>query len=496
MKEGLYHFKNFINGEYVEPIDKKYLNNYDPSVGEVYSLVPDSNEKDINEAVKAAKEAFPSWSSKSAQERSDMLYKIANELERRLKEFAELESRDQGKTITTAATIEIPRSIYNFRFFAGAILHHQNESSIGPIPNVLNYTLRTPLGVCGLISPWNLPLYLLTWKIAPAIATGNTCVCKPSEMTPATAHLLGEVFNTVGLPRGVVNIVFGNGPNAGSPLVRHSDVPLISFTGGTKTGEIIQQQSSSLNKKLSLELGGKNPGIIFDDCKFEECVETSVRSSFSNQGEICLCTSRLYVQEGIFDRFVDQFVEKTKKIVLGNPQSEKSGMGALISEDHLKKIEYYVQLAKDEGGTILCGGKRPELSSILGGSENEKLKNGYFYEPTVIIGLNPLTSRVLKEEIFGPVVTITSFSTEQQAIQYANDVEYGLASSLWSQNVDRCHRVASKIECGICWVNCWLVRDLRTPFGGVKRSGIGREGGDHSIDFFTEQKNICIKIGN
>ncbi|EFA81494.1 aldehyde dehydrogenase [Heterostelium album PN500] len=480
---------NFINGEFVEPLSKAYVNNYNPSTGEVYSYVPDSNAEDVDNAVKAAKKAFPAWRSKTFLERSAILNKIADGIEARLQEFAEAESRDQGKPVQLAKSLDIPRAAYNFRFFAGYILYLEEKTYMTDTPvRALNYTVRSPLGVAGLISPWNLPLYLLTWKIAPAIAFGNTCVCKPSEITSYTAWLLCQVMKDVGVPAGVVNIVFGTGPNAGSALVSHPSVPLVSFTGGTKTGEVITKLAAPLNKKLSLELGGKNPSLVFDDCNLEECVTTSVRSSFNNQGEICLCNSRIYVQSTIYQQFVSKFVEKAKNWKVGDPAAQGTDMGALVSAEHLAKIEYYVNLAREEGGKIELGGKRAVI-----GEENSPLRNGYFYEPTIITGLSP-QSRVMKEEIFGPVVTICPFDTEEQALEYANDNQYGLSSSLWTQNLNRAHNVAARIEAGIVWVNCWMIRDLRTPFGGQKASGVGREGGEFSYDCYTELKTVCIKF--
>eukprot|EP01132_Coremiostelium_polycephalum_P004517 gene4517-5632_t len=483
----LFKLSNFINGEFKAPIHNEYIPNYCPSTGEIYSYIPDSKKDDIDKAVEAAKAAFPSWSSKSAQERSIYLNKIADGIEKRLDEFVAAESKDQGKPEHLAKSLDIPRSIVNLRFYASLILQ-STEQSTQMDGNAFNYTIRSPVGVAGLISPWNLPLYLLTWKIAPAIAVGNTCVCKPSEMTSMTAYLLCEVIRDVGLPVGVVNVVFGTGPNAGSALVEHPNVPLISFTGGTKTGEVISKLSAPYYKKLSLELGGKNPALIFDDCNFDECVATSVRSSFNNQGEICLCTSRIFVQEGIYERFVQKFVEKASQWTVGDPKDPASSMGALISADHLKKIEYYVDLARQEGGNVLLGGKRAQIGP--GGSP---LRGGYYYPATVITEIKP-TSRVMQEEIFGPVVTIYPFKTEEEGLHLANDIPYGLAATVWTENGKKAHRVASKIQSGVVWVNCWMIRDLNTPFGGIKNSGIGREGGNYSIDFYTEQKNICFKL--
>jgi aminomuconate-semialdehyde/2-hydroxymuconate-6-semialdehyde dehydrogenase len=474
---------NFINGEYVPPVNDSYIENFNPSYGRPYSLIPDSDNEDIDLAVKSAKEAFTKWSETTAQERADFLYNIADAIEKRKNEFAEAESRDQGKPLSLSLIVDIPRAIYNFRFFAGAILHHEEKST--NLNNIaLNYSTRKPLGVAGLISPWNLPLYLLTWKIAPALATGNTAVCKPSEFTSFTASMLGDVFKSVGLPKGVCNIVLGTGPKAGESLVSHPDVPLISFTGGTETGKKIIISSAPYFKKLSLELGGKNPNIIFDDADFDECIPVTVRSSFQNQGEICLCGSRIFVHKNIYEKFLERFVNETQKLIVGNPFSEKTNLGPLISKNHLEKVKYYINLAREEGGSIVNGGNTPELDS--------ELKNGYFLEPTIITGLNN-DCRTMQEEIFGPVVTIASFSSEEEVISYANSTKYGLSASIWTNDLKRAHRVAESINTGTVWINTWMLRDLRVPFGGNKFSGLGREGGEYSIDFYTELKNICIK---
>jgi len=369
------------------------------------------------------------------------------------------------------------------RFFAGAILHHEEMST--EIDNTaINYTVRQPIGVCGLISPWNLPIYLLSWKVAPAIAVGNTVVCKPSEMTSLTAVHMCKIIQDVGLPNGVVNVVCGLGPRAGQALVAHPNVPLISFTGGTKTAETIIKTSASNYKKLSLELGGKNPNIIFDDCNLDDCIETTLRSSFANQGEICLCGSRIYVQEGIYEKFMEKFVERVKQIKVGPPLDPLTFMGALITKDHLDKVWSYIELARSEGATIVTGGKKLKMEG--------EFEGGFWLEPTVITGIKQ-SSRCAQEEIFGPVVTVNTFKTEEEAIALANDVKYGLCATVWTENVRRAHRVALGIQAGTVWVNCWLLRDLRVPFGGVKHSGIGREGGNYSIDCYTEQKTICMK---
>eukprot|EP01117_Protostelium_nocturnum_P006538 TRINITY_DN2355_c0_g1_i1.p1 TRINITY_DN2355_c0_g1~~TRINITY_DN2355_c0_g1_i1.p1 ORF type:complete len:512 (+),score=198.45 TRINITY_DN2355_c0_g1_i1:68-1537(+) len=476
---------NFIDGKYQEkPLNGEWMDNFNPATGKPYGKLPNSGVEDVELAVQSARNAFKSWSKTPKDVRSRILNKIADILESRLEEFAKAESRDQGKPVSLARTVDIPRVISNFRFFAGAILHHVETSS--DMDGVaVNYTTRSPIGVCGLISPWNLPLYLLTWKIAPALAVGNTIVCKPSEFTSLTAFMLCSVMKEAGLPDGVCNMVFGRGVVSGNALVEHPKVPLISFTGGTHTGQFIIRNSAPHYKKLYLELGGKNPNIIFDDANLEECVATTVRSSFSNQGEICLCGSRILVQEGIYDKFIQRFVEETKKLVVGDPRDPKTTTGALVSDEHLKRVMSYVQIAKDEGGVILTGGDQPKMEG--------ELEHGYFLNPTIISNLHP-DGRVQQEEIFGPVVGVSKFKTEEEAIEIANNSKYGLASIVWTEDLRRAHRVANEIEAGTVWVNCWMVRDLKMPFGGHKWSGLGRASGEHSIDLYTEQKTVCIKF--
>ena len=473
---------NYINGTLIEPACGQYLNNYNPAIGEVYCLIPDSDERDIELAVQAAIKAFGSWSSLSNEERSNYLLKISKGIEDKLAAFAKAESIDNGKPLALASKVDIPRAISNFKFFAEAINHFSSEShQMAKI--AINYTLRNPLGPVACISPWNLPLYLFSWKIAPALASGNTVVAKPSEITPMTAYMLSEVCIEVGLPPGVLNIVHGLGQKTGQHLSVHDDIKAISFTGGTKTGEIIASHAAPRFKKLSLELGGKNPNIIFADCDYDKMLSTTMRSSFANQGQICLCGSRIFVERPIYEKFKEDFVDKTRKLTVGDPL-EKIDLGAVVSESHMNKILSYVTLAKEEGGTVLAGGKR----FIPKG----RCQNGWFIEPTIIEGLD-YNCRTNQEEIFGPVVTIMPFDTEAEVLKYANSVEYGLASTLWTSDLSRAHRMAQKIEAGIVWVNCWLLRDLRTPFGGTKNSGVGREGGLEVLRFFTEPKNVCIK---
>ena len=475
---------NYINGQLPSPLSGNYLDNYNPAEGKVYSQLPDSDERDVVLAVQAAQSAFAGWSSMPIQKRSSILLAIADLIDRDLEKLALAESIDQGKPVKLARSMDIPRASANMRFYATAALHFASEAHLME-GEAINYTTRTPIGVVGCISPWNLPLYLFTWKIAPALAAGCTVVAKPSELTPMTAFLFSELCIEAGLPPGVLNILHGPGNKVGQAIVEHPGVTAISFTGGTATGKIIAATAAPMFKKLSLELGGKNPNIIFGDCDFEEAVSTSIHSSFSNQGEICLCGSRVLVERSIYEKFVDEFVKRTKELTTGDPLEERTRVGALVSEAHMNKVLSYIALAKEESGKILCGGKQITLAG--------RCANGYFVEPTVIVGLDQYC-RTNQEEIFGPVVTIMPFDTEEDAITFANSTAYGLSATIWTENLKRAHRVAHQIKSGIIWVNCWLLRDLRTPFGGMKQSGVGREGGWEAMKFFTEAKNVCVKI--
>jgi aminomuconate-semialdehyde/2-hydroxymuconate-6-semialdehyde dehydrogenase len=475
--------RNFIDGQFVAPVGGKYLDNIEPATGKPYSQVPDSDSRDVEAAVAAAEKAFEKWSKTPAAERSRILLRIGDIIERDLEKFALAESIDTGKPLSLARSLDIPRAASNFRFFATAILHTETEAHVTD-GLAFNYTLRQPRGITGLISPWNLPLYLLSWKIAPAIACGNTAVAKPSELTPMTAQLLGDACNEAGLPPGVLNIVHGTGPNVGAPITAHPKIGTISFTGGTVTGRKVAEAGAPLFKKLSLELGGKNPNIIFADADLEAALNGSVRSSFANQGQVCLCGSRIFVERPIYDDFVNRFTARVAKLRVGDPLEPTTDQGAIVSQMQLDKVKSYVDLAREEGGELVLGGRAPEQL-------NDRCRDGYFLQPTVITGL-PVSCRVNREEIFGPVVTVTPFDNEEQVIGYANDCDYGLASSVWTQNLSRAHRVAEQIHTGTVWVNCWLLRDLRVPFGGMKQSGVGREGGNEALHFFTEPKNVCI----
>ena len=471
---------NFIGGAFVEPRNGAYFDDVNPATTEVLAEIPDSDAQDVDDAARAARAAFEDWSKTPAEQRSRVLLKLADLIEKNLDELARTESCDNGKPLSLAKRMDIPRAVANFRFFATAILHQSSEAHVTDAA-ALNYTLRQPMGVAGLISPWNLPLYLLTWKIAPALASGNTCVAKPSELTPLTANRLAELSLDAGIPPGVMNIVHGTGPKAGAAICAHPDIPLISFTGGTVTGAKVAAAAAPMFKKLSLELGGKNPNVIFADADLDDAVATSIRSSFWNQGEICLCGSRIFVERGIHDQFVQRFAEATKKLRIGDPLDLQTDVGALISEAHLEKVTGYIRLAKEEGGTIVAGGNRVD-------------RKGWYVEPTIITGLT-CDCRVLQEEIFGPVVTITPFDGDDEAVRFANSTRYGLSATVWTRDLQRAHRVAAELHAGTVWINCWLLRDLRVPFGGMKDSGVGREGGFESLQFFTEAKNVCVKLG-
>lgn len=475
---------NYIDGEFRAPISGAYFDNYNPAKGEAYSAVADSDERDVEEAVQAAHRAFPAWSKKPIGERAELMRRLAQLITDNLEEFALAESIDNGKPLSLCRSLDIPRCALNFNFFADIASQFHGET-FPTDQRALNYTTYSPLGVVGTISPWNLPLYSFTWKIAPALVAGNTVVAKPSEVTPMTAFLLGRLVTAARIPAGVLNIVQGTGPKVGSALVKNKMVKAISFTGSTATGRAIAEMAAPTFKKVSLEMGGKNANIIFADADFDKAVAMTVRSSFLNQGQICLCGSRILVEKSIYNKFRDALVAKTKLLKVGNPTDESTDQGALVSEAHMQKVLSYLELAKKEGGALLCGGKRAHFKN-----ENQ---NGYFVEPTLIEGLGP-QCRTNQEEIFGPVATLIPFETESEAIEIANSTKYGLSASIWTTNSDRSHRVSNQLEAGVVWVNTWMLRDLRTPFGGVKESGVGREGGVEALAFFSEVKTICVGL--
>ena len=475
--------KNYIGGELAPAVSGRTLENWSPATGEVYSKVPDSDLEDIDRAVAAAERAFPAWSGTSAGERSLLLRKIARGIEKRTSELALAEAIDTGKPLAVTTSLDVPRSSLNFDFYADAVTQFAADAHVTG-HTAVNYTILHPLGAVGCISPWNLPLYLLTWKIAPALAAGNCVIAKPSEITPMTAYRLSQICREVGLPPGVLNIVHGLGPKAGAAISKHPGIRAVSFTGSTRTGEEISRTAAPMFKRVSLEMGGKNPNIVFADCNFDEAVEGAIRAAFSNQGQICLCGSRIFVERPIYDKFKTALVMRAEALVVGDPLVSGADQGALASRPHLEKVLSYIELAKAEGGRILCGGKRARVEG--------RCRNGWFVEPTLIESLAP-ECRVNQEEIFGPLATLIPFETDEEALAWANGTRYGLAASVWTSNVTRAHRFSAGLKSGIVWVNCWMLRDLRTPFGGMKDSGVGREGGFDALRFFTEAQNICIK---
>ncbi len=474
--------KNFINGAWLDAQSGKKMDVIDPSKGEKYANLSYSNGTDVKSAINAAKDAFPIWKSTPLEKRIKLMLKLADLIDENAESLVKAESLDNGKPLKLAQRVDIPRASSNIRFFAQAMSQFHGESFMMDDGSV-NYTSYEPLGVVTCISPWNLPLYLFTWKIAPALAVGNTIVAKPSEVTPYTAYLFGQLFEKAGFPKGVLNIVNGVGNEVGEELVKNPDIKAVSFTGSTRTGQIISQSVAGEFKKVSLEMGGKNPNVIFADADYDKMLATTIHSSFSNQGQICLCGSRILVQKSIYEKFLHDFVEKTKKLKVGPPSEPDTKVGAIVSKEHYNKILKHIEIAKEEGGMILCGGHAKKLDG--------EYSNGYYIEPTVIVNLDQ-KCRSNQEEIFGPVVTVDTFETLDEAIEKSNSTAYGLSATVWTKDTNKAIRASREIKAGIVWVNCWLKRDLRTPFGGVKNSGVGREGGFHALKFFTEVKNTCI----
>jgi len=479
-----YTLENFIGGNFVLPKSNQFIDNVNPATNEVYGAIPNSSEEDVEWAVSSAKAAFPLWSNTPSEVRFSILQKIAELIHENLDALALAETNDNGKPLWLSKEVDIPRASSNFRFFATAAMQFASESHANNNNNSINYTLRQPIGIVGCISPWNLPLYLFTWKIAPALAAGNCVIAKPSEVTPVSAYLLAKIAKEAGLPDGVLNIIHGDGFSCGEAIVKHPSIKAISFTGSTKAGERIASIAAPMFKKLSLELGGKNPNIIFADCNFEKMITNTIRSSFGNQGQICLCGSRILIESSIYEKFKNIFVTIAKKLIPGDPLLEKSKQGAIVSKVHFEKILNCIEIAKAEGGKILCGGKAIKVEG--------RCSEGYFIEPTIIENLGP-QCKTNQEEIFGPMVTLQPFNSVEEAITLANASNYGLACTIWTQDISKAQIVSSKIESGIVWINCWLERDLRTPFGGIKNSGVGREGGWEAMKFFTEAKNVCIQ---
>ncbi len=475
---------NYINGQLKISETKEYIDVFEPATGNVYARVPNSDKSEIDEAFLSAKKAFPKWSNSSIEQRSIYLLKIAEIIQKNILELASYESRDTGKPINLALKMDIPRAIENLTFFSQYALEYKKDFQLKSKISK-NDIISFPLGVVGCITPWNLPLYLFTWKIAPALIMGNTVVAKPSEITPYTAYKFGEICKEVDLPPGVLNIINGDGDKVGNRIAAHPEIKAISFTGGTATGKKIIKESSKNFKKLALEMGGKNPSIVFEDCDYNDMLDTVIKSSFTNQGQICLCSSRILIEKSIYEKFKFDFCKKVSELVLGDPIDPKTEFGAITSRAQYEKILAYIKLSKEQNGSILIGGKARKLK--------KRCEGGWFIEPTVIDGLDP-ENKLYKEEIFGPLVTIQRFSSAEEAVNLANSTKYGLSATIWSNDLEKANKIAKQIQSGVIWINCWMIRDLRTPFGGIKDSGFGKEGGFDALRFFTEQKNICSLV--
>ena len=482
--------RHFINGAYTEGTSGRSFENRRPIDNGLISQVCEAGRAEVDAAVQAARTALDGpWSRLTLAERTEVLYAVAAGIEQRFEQFLEAEVADTGKPVSLAAHIDIPRGAANFRIFADVVKNVSGESFDTPTPDgsgALNYSLRVPKGVVAVVCPWNLPLLLMTWKVGPALACGNSVVVKPSEETPSTASLLGEVMNAAGVPHGVYNVVHGFGPDsAGEFLVSHPSVDAITFTGETVTGEAIMQRAAVGVRDVSFELGGKNPAVIFADCDLEATIEGIGRACFANTGQVCLGTERVYVERPIFDEFLSALKAKAESLTLGDPHDTATTLGPLISLEHRRKVLSYYERARADGATLITGGGIPDLAAPY--------TQGAWIEPTIWTGLSE-DSAVVREEIFGPCCHVRPFDSEAEAVRLANDTPYGLATSIWTQNAARANRVARKIRVGITWINCWFLRDLRTPFGGAKQSGIGREGGVHSLEFYTELRNVCLKL--
>lgn len=478
--------QHFINGNYEASSDQQTFEVKNPATQEVIAVVSEATEQDVEKVCQAAREAFENgpWRTMTLADRCAKIRRMAEIILERKEEIARLEALDVGKPYSHAIASEVPRAAHNLKFFAD-FMEQQGGETYPMEDAYINYTRHEPVGVAGLITPWNAPFMLTTWKLGPCLAAGNTAIIKPAEMTPLSVSLLGEIAKQAGIPDGVVNIVHGKGSTVGTAITKNTDVDLISFTGSTATGKAIMRNGADTLKKFAFELGGKAANIIFEDADLDKAIPISIQAAFLNSGQVCLAGSRILVQRSILDTFIEKYKAAAEALVVGDPQAAETKMGPLVSEEHFKKVKSYLEIAKEEGATLITGGGTPELAAHL--------KDGYYLQPTVYLHEDP-KARICQEEIFGPIVTIIPFDTEEEALRIANDTDYGLNGVVWTENLKRAHRISHGVRAGTIWVNCWFVRDLRAPFGGFKKSGIGREGGQHSLEFFTEAKNICIAL--